>query len=349
MSTATEEGMELAKSLDESLGRILGTELLLDSARDDLAAPAEVLQTISGLGLQGIAVDESLGGLGLPLADRVRLAAVLGRHLVPATIRDDAFAIAPALAVAAAGGSAEATDLLEDLLDGRLATALAIGSRFAGSTFALAPADAELVLLLGVDRFEAFVPGGDGLSITPLDGLDPGQGLSRVDLDGAAPLFSVTGPEAQRVRREFEVALACEAFGSAERTLELSAEYADDREQFGRPISSFQAVAHLLAEMKLGLETSRAGIGRYVDLDGEERAGDEELERWRATLAHSVPAAARRACEGAIQVHGGIGFSWELGLHLHYRRILADQFLLGGESASAEEIGFAYLERRRRT
>jgi len=347
LSTATGEGIELAKSLDESLGRILGTELLLESARDDRPAPAPVIETISGLGLQGVAVDEEHGGLGLPLADRVRLAAVLGRHLVPASVRDDAFGAAPAFAAAAAGGDGQAADLLEQLLDGELSTGVAITSRHGHRTFALKPEGAEMIVLLGTDRIAVHVTGGDGVEVIALEGLDPGQGLCRIEVEGAEPLISVDGPAARRVRREFEVGLACEAFGSAERTLELSAAYADEREQFGRPISSFQAVAHLLAEMKLGLETSRAGIGRYVDLDGEERAGEDDLERWRATLAHSVPAAARRACEGAIQVHGGIGFSWELGLHLHYRRILADQYLLGGESASAETIGIAYLERRR--
>lgn len=339
------EGVELAKSLDESLAKILNVEILLESARDDLPVPPELAETIAGLGLHGVAVDEESGGLGLELADRVRLAAVLGRRLVPAIVRNEAFGVAPALA-AAASSEPRAAELLAGLLEGDSSVGLALTSRESGGLFAQMPEGAEALVVLGLDRLELFEMN-DAITAATLPGLDPGQGLCRVSLDDAEPLVTITGEVAARVRREFEMALICESFGSAERTLELSAEYADEREQFGRPISSFQAVAHLLAEMKLGLETSRAGIGRFVDLDGESHAPEAEIEQWRATLAHSVPAAARRACEGAIQVHGGIGFSWELGLHLHYRRILADQYMLGGETASAEVIGSAYLDRRK--
>ncbi|MDQ2700415.1 MAG: acyl-CoA/acyl-ACP dehydrogenase [Actinomycetota bacterium] len=342
--TVMTDGMELAKSLDESLGKILKTDTLLDSARDDLPVPESLTATIADLGLHGVAVAESDGGLGLELADRVRLAAVLGRRLVPAQVRNEAFGAAPALTAA---GSAEASELLGRLLEGNLSSAVGLVNREGGDTFALAPADAEILVILGIDRTGIFRIADEGVEVTALEGLDPGQGLNRIYLSDPEPIVSYGGDRAVRVRREFELALICESFGSADMTLELSAAYADEREQFGRPISSFQAVGHLLAEMKLGLETSRAGIGRYVDLDSEEEASEAELEQWRATLAHSVPAAARRACEGAIQVHGGIGFSWELGLHLHYRRILADQFLLGGDSATADLIGSAYLDRRR--
>jgi len=345
MTTVTSEGVELAKSFDESLAKILNTEILLESAQDDLPIPSELTETIAALGLQGVAVDEQHGGLGLDLGDRVRLAAVLGRNLVPVSVRNEAFGAAPALA-AASSSEPRAAELLERLLEGESNVALALSSRETEEVFAQRPDGAEALVVLGLDRVSIHELDG-GVTTSPLQALDPGQGLCRVSIDGADPLAVVNGDDAVRIRREFELALVCETFGSAERTLELSAEYADEREQFGRPISSFQAVAHLLAEMKLGLETSRAGIGRFVDLDSEQHAPAAELEQWRATLAHSVPAAARRACEGAIQVHGGIGFSWELGLHLHYRRILADQFMLGGESASAEVIGSAYLDRRR--
>ncbi|HTU15789.1 MAG TPA: acyl-CoA dehydrogenase family protein [Solirubrobacterales bacterium] len=344
MTTAIDEGVEMARSLDESLSRILNVEILLESACDDLPLPAALAETIAGLGLQGIAVAEDSGGLGLELGDRVRLAAVLGRRLVPAAVRNEAFGVAPALALAAPA-DARAAELLARLLDGGSSVGLALASREGGDLLAQMPEGAEALVVLDLDRITVFETA-EGFPSVPLAGLDPGQGLRRVKPDSAEPVVTVIGERAARVRREFELALICEAFGSAERTLELSAEYADEREQFGRPISSFQAVGHLLAEMKLGLETSRAGIGRFVDLDGESHAPETEIEQWRATLAHSVPAAARRACEGAIQVHGGIGFSWELGLHLHYRRILADQYMLGGESASAEVIGSAYLDRR---
>ncbi len=335
------EGIELARSLDESLEKILSPEILLDSVREDLPLEPSVTGTVNELGLAGVGVTERQGGLGLDLADRVRLAAVLGRRLVPATIRDEAFGAAPALAA-----SREGEEHLDDLLAGETRVAVGLAGRD-GSVFALVPAETELIATIRPDRVEIHRIDDVTVQIEPIQGLDAGQGLSVIDLDGSVPLFAYDGEDAMRVRREYEVCLVCETLGAAERTLEISAEYADDRKQFGRPISSFQAVTHLLGEMKLATETSRAGISRFVDLDREQEATRAELERWRATLVHSVPAASRRVCEGAIQVHGGIGFSWELGLHLYYRRILADQFLLGGESATAEEIGSVYLERRR--
>lgn len=343
MSVATEEGLELAKSLDESLGKILDTETLLKVTRDDLPLPSELTATLIGLGMHGVALDETHSGLGLPLADRVRLAAVLGRHLVPAPLRDEIFGAVPALA--ALVSQPGVGKRLEQLAEGELRVGVALSSRLAGATYTLMPEGGESLVLLGEDRIELHSLHG-GLELTALTALDAGQGLHQVDISTSEPMATRSGEAAIRVRREYELSLICEVFGAAERILEISAEYADQREQFGRPISSFQAVGHMLAEMKLTLETSRAGIGRFVDLNDEEQACDAELEQWRGTLAHAVPSAARLICENAIQVHGGIGFSWELGLHLHYRRILAVQFLLGGDSATAELVGSAYLEGR---
>jgi alkylation response protein AidB-like acyl-CoA dehydrogenase len=348
---ALTEGEELARSLDESLAKILDTETLLASAGSDEALAASTTATIVELGVHGVAVTESAGGLGLNLGDRARLAAVFGRRLVPAALRDECFGLAPALAALAAEGSEAAAELLGRAVEGELRGAVALTPRPAPGTLdptaiAASAANCEALVVLGQDRLELYGLEEGGAALTPLAGLDPGQGLSRVSLGEASPLASIAGAAAPGLRRDYELALICEAFGCGERTLEVSVEYAGQREQFGRPIAAFQAVAHLLAEIKLGIETSRAGIGRFVDLAGEEGASGTALDGWAATLAHTVPAAARRACEGAIQVHGGIGFSWELGLHLSYRRILAVQYLLGGDGPTAELVGAEYLTKR---
>jgi alkylation response protein AidB-like acyl-CoA dehydrogenase len=362
----TGSGAELARSLDESLGKILTTEALLAATGEDRPLDAAVLGTIRELGVDLVALPEDAGGLGIGIGDRARLAAVFGRHLVPAALRDGAFGLAPALAgLAAAGeGGERVATLLESAAAGEMRGAVALPA--AGVTLSAAvPEGAEVLAVLDRDRIALYdlanasaVPyagmpairnsGRSGVGVEAFAALDAGQGLSRLDLGDASPFATLAGPAAAAVRREYELTLVCEAFGAGELCLEMAVEYAGQRQQFGRPIAGFQAVAHQLAEAKLGVEISRSGIGRYVDLAAEAEAEDAALEDHLAVLRHALPGSARGACEISIQVHGGIGFSWELGLHLFYRRILADQYLLGGEGKSAETVGAGYLERRRR-
>ncbi|MBS1678905.1 MAG: hypothetical protein JST08_16125 [Actinobacteria bacterium] len=343
----TGAGAELARSLDESLAQILTTEALLAATAEDCALEAAALGTIRELGIDLVALAEDAGGLGIGVGERARLAAVFGRHLVPAALRDGAFGLAPAVAAVAAGGCERAGGLLERAAEGTLGGAVALAGD--GATLAAAvPEGAEVLVVLAPAAISLYGLGeGSAVAVEPFLALDSGQGLSRVEVTAAAPFASLVGSKAAAVRREYELMLVCEAFGAGERCLETAVEYAGRRRQFGQEIAGFQAVAHLLAGAKLGVEIGRAGIGRYVDLAAEDGPGDEALDGHLAVLCHALPAAAREACEASIQVHGGIGFSWELGLHLFYRRILADQYLLGGEGRSAEAVGAGYLERRR--
>jgi 3-oxochol-4-en-24-oyl-CoA dehydrogenase len=347
-------GAELARSLDESLAKILTVEALLEVTAEDRVLDAAVLETIRELGIDLVGLDEESGGLGIGVGERVRLAAVFGRNLVPAALRDGAFGLAPALAAVAADGNERAASLLERAVAADLTGAVTLGcvrtngripNTTANASAAAVAEGAEVLAVLGAEEISLYDLG--DVAVAPFLALDSGQGLSQIDLDGAAPFATVSGPAAAAVRREYELTLVCEAFGAGERCLEMAVEYAGQRKQFGQEIAGFQAVAHLLANAKLGVEIGRAGIGRYVDLAAEE-GDDAALDGHLAVLRHSLPGYAREACEISIQVHGGIGFSWELGLHLFYRRILADQYLLGGEGESAEAVGAGYLERRGR-
>jgi alkylation response protein AidB-like acyl-CoA dehydrogenase len=206
----------------------------------------------------------------------------------------------------------------------------------ADSTVAYLPPGAQLVALVHPDRVSVRrIAELD--SVSALQGLDPGQGASLVRDDGGPPGdLELDGRAAADLRRRWAVAGMCEAFGAAQRCLEMACEYASEREQFGVKIVSFQAVSHRLARMAVGLEAAEAGIGRLVAPQGDDG-------RLLTALSHAVPAAARCACEGAIQVFGGAGFSWELGLHLYYRRVLAIQHELGGDGASLRRAGAGYL------
>lgn len=303
------EAAEMARSLDDSLGRILPVDALLAAAESDTPLPDAVQCSLVGLGWTGVALSEADGGFGLDPRDLVKLGAVAGRRLLPAAIRGEALILAPLLA--RAGRAAE----LEALLAGELR-----GGGGRGAVVALAPAAA----LAGVLEPAAIVPA-DGAE--PFAALDRGQGFARVS--GGDPVAG-----ADPIRRTWELWVLGELYGCAQRALELAAEYATERRQFGRAIVGYQAVSHRLAAMAVDLEALDAAIGRLA-------GGDDE--RLAAVLRHAVPAAARRVVEGAIQVHGGMGFTWELGLHLHYRRALDLQAELGGADATLEALGAMQL------
>lgn len=350
MSTADDDDLELARSLDAALASILAIPRLLEIVEDDHQLGTDTQRALLGLAWSAIAVEEADGGLGLPVHTQARLAAVAGRRLLPTAMRGEAFVLAPALAALATDGDAAAGDQLERLLAGELRGAVAVapqprqGSELAdGQLYAHVPADAELLACVGNDW--AVVTDLDSVELRPLDGLDAGQGLARVVVPaGGLSGRPVSAPAVARLRRNWLLALVSECYGAGSRVLELSSDYARQREQFGQKIASFQAVSHTLAHMAVELEAADAGIGALcAGWDSPSLVG----EGMELVLAHAIPAAARTACESAIQVHGGVGFSWELGLHLYYRRVLSIQYLLGGHAATAQAVGAAYLEARR--
>jgi acyl-CoA dehydrogenase len=123
------------------------------------------------------------------------------------------------------------------------------------------------------------------------------------------------------------VALAAEQLGGLQRCLDLSVAYAKARYQFGRAIGSFQAVKHLLADMHVAMELSRSAV-RYAAWAADE--APEELPVAAALARAACSEAFFRVAADTIQVHGGIGFTWEHDAHLYYRRAKSSQLLFGG-------------------
>ena len=340
MSTLELEELELARAMDAALKGLLRIPALLEAASADRPSEAATARSLLDLGWSSIAVPEALGGLGLPWHQAVRLAAVAGRRLLPSAMRGEAFVLAPALAALAHAGDPKAAERLDSLVAGDIRGGAAAFAPGADSCVAHLPGVAHLVACLPSDRVAVAELDGDQVDVTPVLGLDPGQGASLVRLGpGADSDASLTGTPAAEIHRRWVVASLGEAFGAAQRCLELSSRYATERVQFGAKIVTFQAVSHRLAQMAVALEASDAGIGRLV---AGLHQGDDD-ERLLLALSHSVPAAARSVCEDAIQVHGGAGFTWELGLHLYYRRVLTIQQELGGASGSARRAGQQYL------
>ena len=340
MSAIGIEELELARAMDNALSHLLPTPKLLDAAATDTQLDDGTQRALLELGGVSIAVPESIGGLALPWHQAARLAAVAGRRLLPSAIRGEAFLLAPALAAMALDGDEQAARWLQQLIAGEVRGGGTSIAPDLSEGVAYLPTGALLLACLRDSELVVLELGADNVGIRPCAGLDPGQGAVLVSCDGHLGGRRLGRPAAAASNVRWLVANICEAFGAAQRCLELACEYAAEREQFGTKIVSFQAVSHRLAQIAVSLEAADAGIGRLVA--GLEK-GEPDATMLLA-LCHAVPAAARLACEGAIQIHGGTGFTWEFGLHLYYRRVLAIQTDLGGYTGSARRAGDSYLQ-----
>ena len=279
------------------------------------------------LGLTGLGVAEPSGGAG---GDFVDVAVVLeesGAALLPVPL------LSTLVAAAALAGSDAAAAWLPDLCSGTTIAVLAVGDvaadgdrltgelpnvldgQVAGVVVVAAPAGLWLV-----------EPGTPGATVVPQPTLDLVRGQASVRLDGAAGRLVGDSAAASRAVDLLRVALAVEAVGVARRCLELTVEHLKTRVQFGRPIGAFQALQHRAADLVVALE-SAASTAYYAAW----AAADEPAELpVVAPLAKAVCAdAAYRIAAETIQMHGGIGFTWEHDAHLYFKRATTTRLLLG--------------------
>jgi alkylation response protein AidB-like acyl-CoA dehydrogenase len=170
-----------------------------------------------------------------------------------------------------------------------------------------------------------------GVAAKPEHVLDGTRPMATITFDGArATRLSGPGPVDDVIERTLDLALAvlsAEQVGACERLLEIATEYARTREQFDRPIGSFQAIKHKCADMLVDLEWARSASAAALEaLDGD-AAGESA---WRASMAKAVCSEAlRNNAHANVQIHGGIGFTWEDSAHLYMRRARTDEVLFG--------------------
>ncbi|HUA03969.1 MAG TPA: acyl-CoA dehydrogenase family protein [Solirubrobacteraceae bacterium] len=189
-----------------------------------------------------------------------------------------------------------------------------------------------------------------GVRITPARGLDLTRSVCRVDFDRV----QVTPPAAEWDRSASAVAitrglllgglLVCsDAIGAAERLMEMTVAYALQREVFGRTLASYQAVKHKCADMLCGIEGSRVAAVEAARALGATAGQDGEALAAAARSVHVLGSFAGESCSrtagDALQLHGGIGFTWEHDLHLYLRRVKADQALFGTVDSHREALG----------
>ena len=319
-------------ALQGELRRFLEDRVTSEARRAVIDMPGAVdrdlWRALGGLGVFALTLPEADGGVGLGLADATIVCEELGRACVPGPLLGTFFA---------AGLRGDGTD--PEVID--LARRAAAGEAVVGLVPAGDPAFVEH--LAGLDAL--LVVGDDGVRLIdppaasrpvarPLDPLTP------VDLvDALPPGPSVGGPEVAAVLRNAASLLsAALQVGLADAAVALGTGYAKERSQFGKVIGTFQAVKHLLAEAQVHVEVARAAVqAAGVEID-DELAGVGDAARVHRALDGARIVASRaadRATRACVQVHGGIGFTWELDAHLFLKRALVlDVGLVTPEAAS---------------
>lgn len=315
--------------------------------------PAVWQQMASQLGLQGLAIPEEFGGLGFGFVELGVVLEEAGRALLPGPFFGSVV-LAGSVLMQCEDHDAK-TRYLPGIASGDTIATLAIteesGRWDAESirlradrqhetwilngtkTFVLDGCIADLILVVartdsGISLFA--VEASEHLARRALSTLDPTRRQARLDFaDTPAELIGTDGIAWPAVSRALDIAaagLAAEQVGGAQRCLDLAVDYAKTRHQFGRPIGSFQAIRHKCADLMLEIECAR-GAAQYA-------------VQAAANLAEELPAAASlakaycsdayaRAAAANIQIHGGIGFTWEHPAHLYFKRAKSSGYLLG--------------------
>ncbi len=317
------------------------------AARALLDSPEEGRPTfwpdIVELGWLGLHVDEEHGGSGYGLPELVVVIEELGRAVAPGPFVPTV--IASAL-IAKDGTAEQKSRLLPGLVDGTVTAGIGLGSEVQvkdGPNGRTANGEAGVVLGAGLAELLLIAAGDDvllldrdraGVTVDVPENLDPTRRSGRVRLDNV----SVSADDIVTDGRESALArartlLAAEAVGGSSDCVDAAVDYAKVRQQFGRTIATFQAVKHHCANMLVAVESATAAVW------DASRAAAEDEEQFRlvaaVAAALALPAYARNA-ELNIQVHGGIGFTWEHDAHLHLRRALVTSALFGGDTPARD-------------
>nr|WP_202512703.1 acyl-CoA dehydrogenase family protein [Streptomyces sp. SID3343] len=320
-------------------------------------------------GLPGLAVPEEYGGVGFGFTELVVALEEMGRSLFPSPFF--ASSVLTAYALVHAGDEGARAEYLPGIAQGTMLGALALaepgnrdvravgmGARDVGGgrwrldgvkTHVIDGLIADLVVVVArVDEDLALfaVPGdAAGLTRAALPTLDQTRKQALLTFaDTPARLLGTTGAGAalERVLALAEIAVAAEAVGGAARCLEMTVEYTKGRVQFGRPIGSFQAIKHRCADLYVEVETARSALyyAAWAATEAEEAglATPGELAVMAPLAMTTATAAYRHVAEEMIQLHGGVGFTWEYDCHLYLKRATTSALLFGDRGAARERI-----------
>jgi alkylation response protein AidB-like acyl-CoA dehydrogenase len=317
------------------------------------AAPydAELWRGMGEMGWMGTAIPEPHGGAGFGHLELCVIAEELGRSLAPTPFASTIYLSAEALLLA--GSDAQKKRWLPRIAQGEAIGCFALaegphvatpanlatraeGARLTGTKLPVADGDvadfAVVVAAQGDGRAGLFLVdlNGPGVTRASLATVDPTRSHARLVLDGAPgePLGPAGEgwPLTERLLDRAAVLVAFEQLGGAQAALEMAREYALGRFAFGRQIASFQAIKHKLADMYVGVELARSNAyyGAWaLTKDAPELPVAAAAARVAASEAYY------QAAKENIQIHGGMGFTWEFDCHLHYRRAKLTGLMLG--------------------
>ncbi|HEX6752175.1 MAG TPA: acyl-CoA dehydrogenase family protein [Solirubrobacterales bacterium] len=360
----TDEQQAIKSTAHDFLAARYKSERIRELAESDLGFEQSDWDEMADLGWQGLALPEEWGGQGLGIVELAVLFEEMGYALAPSPLFSNTIA---GLALAHGGSDDQRERFLRPLATGRLRGTPALwdaGSPATIGEFTMeAGADGDGVLLDGEKvlvmdaaaadfllvatsdgRRHVVERGAAGVTVVPATSIDPTRRLYSVRFEGVrvAPEDSLPGgaDEYFPVFHRVCVALAAESTGIAQRTMEMAVEYAKDRQQFGRPIGSYQAVSHRCAQMLLETENARSAV--Y----GAAWAADAEPESLptAASMAKAYASdAGWRVPDASIQVHGGIGFTWEHDLHFFLKRGKTNAAMFGDAKWHRDRVADAVL------
>ncbi len=360
----TDEQQAIKSTAREFLAARYKSERIRELAESEHGFAQSDWDEMAELGWPGLALPEEWGGQGLGIVDLAVLFEEMGYALAPSPLLSNTVV---GIALALCGSDEQRERFLRPLAEGRLRGTPALfdaGTPASVGEFAMAAradgedvvldgekvlvmdaATADLLLVATADGRRHLVErGAPGVTVSAATAIDPTRRLYSVRLDGvrvpAADTLPAAGADYTPVFLRACVALAAESTGIAQRTLEMAVEYAKDRQQFGRPIGSYQAVSHRCAQMLLETENSRSAV--Y----GAAWAADAEPESLplAASIAKAYASdAGWRVPDASIQVHGGIGFTWEHDLHFFLKRGKANAATFGDAKWHRERVAAAIL------
>jgi alkylation response protein AidB-like acyl-CoA dehydrogenase len=281
---------------------------------------------MSELGWAGIFVDEEHGGQGLGIVELVILMEELGYALAPVPFLSNA---AAGLALQVAGTDEQKERWLPGIASGEARGT--VGMVREGEARLVPDADsAEVIVLIGSDGSTSVIEAA-AADIEPFETMDRTRRFARVRADGGEPL----GGDCFAAGDRIVTALAAETVGVAQHAMEMAVEYARERKQFGRAIGAYQAVSHRCAQMLLEVEGSRSGAyyaAWCADSEPESLAAAASMAKAYASDA------GWRVCSSSLQVHGGIGFTWEHDLHFFLKRAKTNALMYGSAREHRERV-----------
>ncbi|MFI5045656.1 MAG: acyl-CoA dehydrogenase [Acidimicrobiia bacterium] len=312
---------------------------LLSAARALLEAPEgaapEVWGDLADMGWLGLHLPEESGGSGFGIEELVVVVGELGRVVAPGPFVPTVIASA---VIASEGDADLRARLLPRFASGELIGAVALSAdlsiadgKVTGGADAVLSAGLAGVLVLPAGDDVAVVEVGPGVTVESPPNLDPTRRFGRVRLDGAP---ATVLPGARRALVDLaRTILAAEAVGVAAECATRSAAYAGERVQFGRVIGTFQAVKHHCSNMYVASETATAAVW---DAARAASSGGDQFVYAAATAATLAASAAYLCANLQIQVHGGIGYTWEHDAHVFLRRAVTLHALLDPDGAAVE-------------